>query len=146
MWCLSFIDFFSVIFALANYNFDNIIKKQTFFCELFILTILSWHGFTNSKLCSLKSNKFFTHSDLVQSLKSYLVRFVNFLNSKLVKLCRDIFFVLIFPSPSYWNPSYVFEALDLVEHMDHMERQLPGFQRELKLILVEDCILSILVC
>ena len=68
MWCLSFIDFFSVIFALASYNFDIIIKKQTFFCELFILTILSWHGFTNSKLCSLKSNKKFTHSDLVQTL------------------------------------------------------------------------------
>ena len=143
LWCLSFIDFFSVIFALANYNFDNIIKKQTFFVRC------SWHGFTNSKLCSLNSNKFFTHSDLVQKLKPYLIRFVDFLNSKLVELCREIFFVLICPSSmSYWNPSHFFEALQngmwMCIHvwMDYMvEHEL---EREPKLILVEDCILLIL--
>ena len=91
MWCLScFIDFFSIVFALANYN---IMKNKHSFASC------SRHGFTNSKLCSQKFNNIFTHSDLVQTLKPYLVRFVNFLNSKLVKLCCESILCSYLPQP-----------------------------------------------
>ena len=108
----------------------------------------SCHSFTNSKLCMLNSSKIFTrlwYGSNIETLSRKICEFFwiqNWWNYAL-----KIFYILICPSPMSWNPSYyVFEALDLVEYMDHMELQLPGFQHEPKLILVEDCILSILVC
>ena len=136
---MGFIDF-----ALAECNFINIMKTN----------LLLWG--VHDMVSPNPNSKFESFRDFWQIRNKWIPTLIWFDHKKtlLNKLCEiykigiwwnygmKIFSVLICPIPM----SYVFEALDLVEYMDHMEQQLPGFQRESKLILVEDCILSILVC
>ena len=136
---MGFIDFFRLNFALADCNFINIMKT-IFFCVHDMVSSNS-----NSKFESFTNfwpirNKGIPTLIWLDHKKPIFRNWWNY--------AMKIFFVLICPSPmSYRNPpSYVFEALDLVEYMGHMEQQLPAFQRESKPILVEDCTLSILVC
>ena len=65
--------------------------------------ILLWavHDMVSPILKSVGWNleKLLPNSDLVQILKPYLLRFVNFLNSKLVKLCRENLLCSYLPQP-----------------------------------------------